>query len=260
MTNLRIAGTLAALFSGSVAAAATPEFGMTTAPEASSVIDIPVFVAAEDGQSSAISEEKKAQVIKTLQKKTFTKNDSWEISPHLAFVANDPFLNRYIFGVGVGYSLTEVFAIEGMLDYSPDLGDADWKPLTTQLVTKNSVSPDISKLGAFGSLCFVYSPIYGKAAILGRNIVNFDIYGKFGFGATQTKDDLTALDAVNDPKAISTQTQIHPTSNFGAGARVIFNNTTAARLEGRSMIYIETVNATTLEMKNNFLIQMSVSK
>jgi len=146
-----------------------------------------------------------------------------------------------------------------MVDFSPDLGDADWKPLTTQLVTKNSVSPDISKIGAFGSLCFVYSPIYGKAAILGRNIVNFDIYGKFGLGAAQTTDDLTALDAEGDPKAESTQVQIHPTTNFGAGARVIFNQNTAARLEGRSMIYIETVNGTTLEMKNNFLIQMSVS-
>ena len=201
----------------------------------------------------------KKQVIKTLQRKTFLKLDRWEVSPHIAFVTNDPFLNRYIIGTGVAYNLTEIFAVEGMLDFSPDLNEADWKPLTKQLVEENSVSPDISKLQTFGSFCFVFSPIYGKAAVLGRKIVNFDIYGKFGMGATQTVDDLTALQAEGDPRAESTAVQVHPTTNFGGGARIIFNQNIAARVEGRSMIYIETVNAVTLEMKNNFLLQFSAS-
>ena len=201
----------------------------------------------------------KQQVIKTLQKKTFLKLERWEVSPHLAFVTNDPFLNRYILGTGVAYNLTEIFAVEGMLDFSPDLNEADWKPLTKQLVEENSVSPDISKLQTFGSFCFVFSPIYGKAAVLGSKIVNFDIYGKFGMGATQTVDDLTALQADGDKRAESTAVQVHPTTNFGGGARIIFNQNIAARIEGRSMIYIETVNAVTLEMKNNFLLQFSAS-
>ena len=32
------------------------------------------------------------QIIKTLQQKTFLKMRRWELSPHMAFVANDPFL------------------------------------------------------------------------------------------------------------------------------------------------------------------------
>ena len=199
------------------------------------------------------------RVIKTIQAKSFLKINRWEVSPHVAFVSNDPFLNRYIVGTGVGYHLTEIFAIEGMLDFSPDLGTSDWKPLTTQLVEENHVSPDISKLNLFGSACFVFSPIYGKAAISGRKIINFDIYGKFGMGATQTKDDLEALQAVGDPKTEKTMDQLHPTTNFGGGARVIFNDNLALRVEGRSMVYIETVNSTTLEMKNNFILQFSAS-
>ena len=78
-------------------------------------------------------------------------------------------------------------------------------------------------------------------------------------GLTQTVDDLEALNATQDERAQSTQVQIHPTSNFGAGVRMIFGKNIAARIEGRSMIYIETVNATTLEMKNNFLLQASAS-
>ena len=94
---------------------------------------------------------------------------------------------------------------------------------------------------------------------MATHIVIFDLYGKFGMGFTQTKDDLSALQADNDERAISTEVQVHPTSNFGGGIRMSFNKNFAARVEGRSMIYIETVNATTLEMKNNFLLQASAS-
>jgi outer membrane beta-barrel protein len=207
------------------------------------------------GNSPLIDDKK--QVIKTLQKKTFLKMKRWEASPHIAFVPNDPFLRRYIIGAGMTYNFTEIFAIEGDINYSPDLDKADWKPLTTQLVEENSVSPDISKMLVFGSTNFVYSPIYGKAAVIGKQIILFDIYGKFGLGFVQTKDDLTALQKEDDPQAISTEVQIHATTNLGGGARVIFNENVASRLEIYSMQYIETIDGTTLEMKNNLVIQLS---
>jgi hypothetical protein len=47
---------------------------------------------------------------------------------------------------------------------------------------------------------------------------------------------------------------MYSTTNFGGGACVIFGENLALRLDGRSMVYIETVNATQLEMKNNFLV------
>ena len=52
---------------------------------------------------------------------------------------------------------------------------------------------------------------------------------------------------------------MHPTTNFGGGLRIIFGENIAARVEGRSLVYIETVNATTLEMKNNLILQASFS-
>ncbi len=216
------------------------------------------------------------QIIKTLQRKTFLKLKRWEVSPHLAFVINDPFLKRRIIGTGIAYNLTEVFAIEGMIDYGLPLGDADLTTLTQQLKGDNNVAPDISRLMAFGDVSFVYSPIYGKAAILGRKIVNFDVYGKFGMGIGQTKDDGTIsgilegednqcpeISTLNSGSEVAlfcqTQIQWHPTTTFGGGIRVIFNDNIAARLEGRSITYIETVNSTMLEMKNNFIVQGSVS-
>jgi outer membrane beta-barrel protein len=96
---------------------------------------------------------------------------------------------------------------------------------------------------------------------MGGNIINFDIYTSFGMGFTQTSECLYCLDAEDGAKSLAAKTaeQVHPTTNFGGGARVIFNENMAFRLEGRSMVYIETVNATQLEMKNNFIVQAAVS-
>ena len=146
------------------------------------------------------------------------------------------------------------------MDFSPDLGDADYKSVTTQLIDENNVSPDISKLTLFGSATFLFSPIYGKVAVVGREIINLDIFGAFGMGVVRTGESLEALDTEEgDARASATLYQTHPTTNFGGGARIIFGENLAFRLDGRSMVYIETVNATQLEMKNNFLLQGSMS-
>jgi outer membrane beta-barrel protein len=196
-------------------------------------------VGARDENVVLVDDEgKKKTVIKTIQRKNFLKLGRFEASPHAAFVANDPFLNRYIVGTGLAYHVTEVFAVEGTFDFAPDLGEGDWKPLTTQLVNENSVSPDISKLTMFGSFTFQYSPIYGKLAIVGRDIIFFDVYGNFGMGFTRTTDDLAALQAEGEPRAQATEFQTHPTTNFGGGLRIIFGESVAARVEARSMVYI----------------------
>lgn len=211
----------------------------------------------------ATSAPTKKRVIKPIQKKTFMKIHRYEMGPSLGFVANDPFLNRYIVGAVFDYHLTEIFAAEVQLGYAPILGeggseDPDWKELSKQLLDKNSVSPDISKLTAHGSLGLAFSPIYGKAAV-GRSIIVFDIYGHFGLGFTMTQDDLVALQAVGDEAAEATRAQTHPTTVIGGGARVAFSEGLALRIEGKSMSYIENVNSTTLEMKNNVIIQANLS-
>lgn len=208
-------------------------------------------------------EKRDRRIIKTIQKKNFLKIGRFEVGPSLGFVANDPFLNRYIVGGTFDYHLTEVFAFSAQLGYAPILGqggqdDPDWKPLSKQLLLKNSVSPDISKLTLNGSAGLAYSPIYGKAAV-GRKIIIFDIYGHFGLGIVRTSDDLLALQRVGEESAIATQNQFHPTTVIGAGARVAFSPLVAARVEGKSLSYIETIDSTTLEMKNNFILQGSCS-
>lgn len=219
-------------------------------------IDDRVGVVGED--ILKVERARKDRLIKTIQRKNFLKLGRLETSPYVGFVTNDPFINRYLAGVGVAYHATEIFALEANLGYAPNLGEADWKPLTKQLVEENKVSPDISKLTLFTNAGFQFSPIYGKVALSGRRIVNFDIFAAFGIGITQTQDDLDAL-GDDSVEAQITANQWHPTTNIGGGARVIFNDMIAFRLEGRSLVYIETIASKTLEMKNNFILAGSVS-
>ncbi len=206
------------------------------------------------------------KIIKTVPPKTFMKLHRYEAGISVGFVANDPFLNRYIIGGVFDYHATEIFAIEAQIGYAPVLGqggcdDPDWKPLSCQLLTKNSVSPDISRLTAHGAIGLQFAPIYGKVAA-GDSIIAFDIYGTVGLGITQTEDDLVALqadDEAPDGDAHRSASEVHPTTVMGGGARIAFSETVAVRAEVKSMTYIETVKATTLEMKNNLIVQANVS-
>lgn len=218
----------------------------------------------KEAESDGASDEddlgpSKRRVIKTLQKKNVMKINRWEFNPYGGFLTNDPFINRYIIGSGVTYHVTEVFGVEVTGTFAPDFGQGDWKGVTKQIVNENQVTPDISKVVWYGTASFTFSPIYGKVALAGRKIINFDIYGVFGTGVTGTKDDLEALGKTDEPEAVATESQLHPTLNFGGGLRVIFNPTFAMRVEARGMSYIEVLESTQLEMKNNVFLQVGGS-
>ncbi len=220
--------------------------------------------ASADTSSKASDRKSKKRTIKIIQKKNFMKIGRYEAGPQIGFVTNDPFLNRYILGVTFDYHITEIFAAEIQAHYSPILGsggdaDPDWKALTKQILSENSVSPDISKLDAMGSVALAFSPIYGKAAV-GRKVIAFDIFGTFGLGAIHTVDDYKALQVKEDDVDYqSTAQEWHPTTVISGGARVAFGESIAARLEGKATSYIEAINGGTLEMKNNFILQGGVT-
>lgn len=204
-------------------------------------------------------EARKKRVIKTLQRKEFVHQGRYEIAPGIGYVTNDPFINRYLIGAGLTYHVTEVFGVEFRGTFSPDFGEGDWKPITKQIIEENSVTPDISKIEWFGDFNLQYSPIYGKVAVSGKNIVMFDIFGAFGAGVVNTRDDLKALQKETDEAAIATEKQFHPTLNYGGGVRVILSKSFAFRFETRGMSYVEVIESSTLEMKNNVMLLGSAS-
>ena len=89
----------------------------------------------------------------------------------------------------VAYHFSESIAAEGAFIYSPDLGKADVKGLTSTLVQiaeqgsgKVEFQQPIDKLQLGATFAVRWSPIYGKISLIGEGILNFDVYGVAGIG------------------------------------------------------------------------------
>ncbi len=209
-------------------------------------------------------EKTRKPVIQTFQPKEFLKLGRYELGATVGAVTNDPFLNRILLQATGTYHITEVLAVEAVGGFAPgantecaareDASCFDYKQITRQITTENQVTPEISRIFAYANANVQFSPIYGKVAV-GNGIVNFDIFGLFGTGAVFTVDDVL----LSGNEDSTTVRQWHPMLTFGGGARVIFSETIAARIEGRGLSYIETLDGTTLEMKNNFAVLAGIS-
>ncbi len=213
---------------------------------------------AQGGTTVEIAPPKK-RVIKPLQPKKIMKLGRFEVVPYVGLVTNDPFIRRVMFGADLGYHITEVFGVELQGSFSPNFGEGDWKPITSQIINANQVSPEISRMMWHAVATFNFSPFYGKVATVGRTTIIFDIYGLFGAGVVGTSDDLTIIQKEEDAKALATQTQVHPAISFGGGLRVAFNKTFALRFEARDISYIGVLESVQLELKNNLALMLGAS-
>ena len=219
------------------------------------------------------------QLIKTIQRKNFLKAHRFELTAFGGGETIDPFINHWVGGLNGTYHVTEVFAFEGLLAYSPFISniaasifgmpitnyDLDLKDLTIELKETASVAPRSSKMRYYGHAGVVYSPLYGKFAFMSRKIVNFDIYFMSGCGFVRTTD--IAADVADESQQSDTVDQTHFATNFGFGFRVAFNRWMAIRLDGREYFYIESVTAgdspayaeELLSLKYYFIVQTGLS-
>jgi len=172
-----------------------------------------------------------------------------EASVGVQQVWNDPFLSMTGLVVTGRHHLSDALSVGIHASFSPDLGTGNWTQLTTQLVEETSISPDISKQGLAVAVPVGFDLLRTRAGDLDAVTRAYA-----GFGAVRTKDDLEALQAVGDERAMSTEFQTHPTTVFGLESDLFWSPDSGVRLRLHSMKYIETVNATTLEMKNNALV------
>lgn len=205
----------------------------------------------------------KKKVIKTLQRKEFLKLGRGEGMVYAAYVPNDPWVWRAVFGGSIAYHVTEIFAVEINGGYAPRFGEgveaADLKPITKRLYTENSVSPVVSRYMWHTTANVMYSPLYGKIANP-KSAIAFDLYGVFGVGVAGVQDDLffQAADS-DDPELDAKKNQVVPAMSLGGGFRMAFNNTVALRFEFRSLSYINTALFNDLEVKSNATISLGVS-
>lgn len=213
--------------------------------------------------------------IKIIQRKDFMKVGRLEGSFFLGAEAIDSFTRNFVGGVSGTYHLTEVFAVEGLLGYSPSLSalgsslgweDADsldLRELSLELQESASLTPINSKIGLYGNVGLVYSPFYGKYAWLSRDIVNFDLYFMFGPGFIRTHDrDASDSDDSGVTAPFPTTDQTHLASQFGFGFRAALSPQVALKIEGREYIHIESLvksDSESTAAKYYFMTQAALS-
>ncbi|MBN1335246.1 MAG: outer membrane beta-barrel domain-containing protein [Deltaproteobacteria bacterium] len=186
-----------------------------------------------------------------VQNRFFLKEARFEVSPVLGYVPNNPFSRRFLGGLLVGYHLSESFAAEGAILYSPDLGRDDLKGLTGTLVTiAHQGDPDvqfqqpIDKMILGATFAARWAPVYGKINLLGESVLNFDLYGTGGIGllsiaeyyATYNQETAEA----GDPVQLSApQSKVKVPVNLGIGLDFFASQSVAIKIDARTYLYVD---------------------
>lgn len=198
------------------------------------------------------------RTIKTIQPKRHTRTGRWEISPRLGMVVNDAFIRRYMIGGGLRFHPSEIFSLELGGDFSPDLGRADWKPITAQLLDENEVFPGISRWIWSTDASVVFSPIHAKAALFDR-IFDVEIYIRAGAALIHTEDDPETIEDATTIPSQNTMSQNHPALLAGGGLRIYVSQNVSLLFEGRSVQYMETLSGDQIQNKSYAVTAISAA-
>ncbi|MEL6347717.1 MAG: hypothetical protein AAFV53_31720 [Myxococcota bacterium] len=196
-----------------------------------------------------VSATASAGPIKTIQPKRHSRIDRWEIAPRVGAVINDPYLRRYLLGAGLSYHPSEIFHVELGGDFSPDLGRADWKPITVELLEERELIASISRWTWSVDASFVFTPFHAKANLFSR-IVDLEVYARTGAAMIHTEDDPETFVDPNAASSQATQSENHPAMIAGGGVRAYLSPNTSLRFEVRSVQYLETFNSASIQKKN----------
>lgn len=128
--------------------------------------------------------------VKAVQRKGFLKRGRVEVTPMLAVTANDAFYQKIGGGVRVGYNLQDSFEVAARW--------AKYAQIRSDNVRegKMAFSSQLLNSQIYDQLMLdgIWSPVYGKAAFLGRSIVHFDLFLQAGFGLVHTASTEPPLD------------------------------------------------------------------
>jgi outer membrane beta-barrel protein len=142
--------------------------------------------------------------VKAVQRKGFIKAHRFEVAPQLSLSVNDPFYQKFGGGLRLAYSLQDSFAVAVRGTY--------FQPMRRDSVREGKLAYQSqllsSQLYGLAMVNGIWSPVYGKASFLNKNIVHFDVFLSAGFGAVWTA---TSLAPRNEGPHLAT--------DFGGGLR-----------------------------------------
>jgi outer membrane beta-barrel protein len=117
--------------------------------------------------------------VKAVQRKGFLKRHRFELGLSLPGTVNDAFYSKVGVGAKLAYNLDDSFALQ--------VRGATFTPLRSSHVREGQLAFQsqllVSQVNKLAMLDGVWSPVYGKVALLGSKIIHFDLYLLAGLGA-----------------------------------------------------------------------------
>ncbi len=135
--------------------------------------------------------------VKAVQRKGFLKRGRFELTPMFAATVNDAFYQKFGGGLRLAYNLRDSFALA--------LRGTYYEPLRTDNVREGKIAFQsqllTSQLHGQAMVDGIWSPVYGKASLLGANILHFDVFLAAGFGLVWSA---TSLEPRNEGPHLAT--------------------------------------------------------
>jgi len=206
----------------------------------------PAEAGARPAQKALKELEEGRRPYNVVQNRFFLKTDRFELSPVLGYVPNNPFVQRYVGGVFMGYHFSETFAAEGAFLYAPDLGQNDLKDLTTTLVAiahEGSGQVDfqqpLEKMILGATFAARWAPVYGKINLIGERVINFDFYGVAGLGMLSINEYYARYNDDFDPPVETSlaEKKVKVPVNLGVGFDFFLSSSVALKIDARSYLY-----------------------
>jgi len=191
-------------------------------------------------------------LVKSIQRKVFTKAHRFEFAPSFFISVNDPYYSKW------GVSLRGTYFLADTLGIS--LHAAWWQLATTDNVNiakanfQSRIFYSVPQWSTLGDL--EWSPIYGKATIF-NSIFHFDLYLLAGLGVVWTETSATPLDS-NNPTGPKRGPSF--AAEVGVGMRFIVLDWLSVNLALIDTSYADTPAGTSLGgLQNLFTINAGIS-
>jgi outer membrane beta-barrel protein len=133
--------------------------------------------------------------VKAVQRKGFLKKGRFEVEPVFSATLNDAFYQKFGGGLRLAYNLGDTFALalRGITYRQPAWSNpGNWQPapIQTNYAREGKIAFGGQLLSSqiYDQLMLdgIWSPIYGKIAVLENHIVHFDMFLTAGFGLVWT--------------------------------------------------------------------------
>lgn len=171
----------------------------------------------------------KKRDLAVVQKRLFTKDGRLEFTVFGGIIPNDPFLTYVPVGGRVNYYFVESLSVEVAGAYTGVRKETDLKSFLKNNENIQANTDLLDQQIWRANAVVVWSPFYGKMALLDDYLSHFDINLAAGLGVVQTESPTVDRDG--------TQKEIKPEGALGAGFRFFLTDWFALRLDYRQGIF-----------------------